>query len=137
MQILQADLIGYLTNKGKNMPTFDLLAFARILLKYTLILAMVAYIAGLSSMLGDAIMSLWAIISSSVDALGETFNGSGSGSSLSCAFYLMHELGIDLALKSFFVSFIGLLTLWGGLVSHFVIIRVTIVFKNLLLESAK
>jgi len=122
------------------MPIFDLTAIARALVKYGFIIGIIAYIAGLSNMLGDAVLSLWDIVSHSIDALNGVMTSStstGGSKVLSCMYYFISELGIDIVLTSFSVSAIGLLVSWASIIVHLLLIRIVFVAKNYLLEGAK
>ena len=121
------------------MPVFDFIAVGRIVVRYALIIGLVMYVLSMVNMLGDAILSLWSVISSSVDSLGNNLNhsSSGGGKAMSCMYYLAHELGIDTALSSFFISAMGLLILWATLIIHTLMIRMTFVLKNLLVDGSK
>lgn len=118
------------------MPVWDLVATLKIALRYALILGFFLFLAGFANLLGDAILSLWALINNGVDAL-EGYFSSGGDAQTSCFFYYLHYLGIDTALTSFVVSAVGLGTLWASVVISILTFRVGIFGKNLLLEGTK
>ena len=118
------------------MPNWDLVATLKFVARYAIILGMFLFIAGFASVLGNAILSLWALVNNGVDDFQRLFNGSGTGSS-SCFFYYFHELGLDVAVTSFFVGFVGLGTAWSGAVVSILGYRTAIYGKTLLLESLK
>lgn len=117
------------------MPVLDLVALGKAVAKYAFFLGFIAFIAGLASLLGDMILSLWTIVSTSVDAAGNALNGSGGSGSLSCFYYFLHGLGVDTSLGSFIVSASGLLLIWAGAVLQIIIYQVGIFGKNLLVQA--
>lgn len=118
------------------MPVWDLVATLKVALRYALILGFFLFLAGFASLLGDAITSLWNLINTGVNDFQSLFTSS-SGESVSCFYHYVHLLGIDTAVTSFFVSVVGLGTIWGSVVMSILSFRVGIFGKNLLLEGAK
>jgi len=120
------------------MPVFDLVAFGKTIARYAFILGIIAFMIGLSSLLGDMIISLWHFVSSSVDKFDSYIStGGGGNSSMSCFYYALHALGVDVSLGSFFVSFITLIVAWSGMVVQLLIFLVAFRAKNLLLEMVR
>ena len=118
------------------MPVWDIIGFTRGVIKYGFFFALFIYIAGLSSLIGDIVISTWTMISSSVDAMGNALNGKKGKGAMSCIFYFAHEVGIDTALTSFFASLVGLGVFWASTVAHLLLLKFIMFQKELLTRSA-
>lgn len=117
------------------MPVFDFFAVARILIRITFILGLIAFVLGLTNVLGDAILLLWGVVSDGVDSLNGSLNNFGAGGGFgSCLAYYISVLGIDVAVSSFLLSLSGLAMTWASLVVTILTARVGLSAKNTLLR---
>ncbi len=120
------------------MPVFDLVAVAKFAIRAAVILGFLAFVVSTTYTVYSMITTLWNIFGSASSQLDSLLSsGGGSGSVVSCVYYMMDALGINVVLTSFFVSLFGVLLTYGGFVAHIVMLRFGLYTRKLLLEAIR
>jgi hypothetical protein len=120
------------------MPVFDLVGFAKSFAKFLLYVGLFIYIATVAGTIISILNSFAGMINTGIDSIDDLFDTVGGGnSSLSCMYYMISALGIDVVLTSFFSSAIGLLMAWGGAILGLVTIKSTIYLKNMAIKAIR
>ena len=119
------------------MPVFDFIAFGKAIIRGGIIIGLVIFVASFANTLGNVIISLWSIVNNGVNHFNSLMSQGSSSGSLSCFFYYIHALGIDVALTSLITGVIGVSTAWASTIVLIMSYQVTIYTKNLLMDATK
>ena len=118
------------------MPVWDLVASARALVRYAIVVAVILYITGSVVLVINIVTSTWQLFATSIYDFNIALNQGGGGSVMSCVYFFAHGLGVDIIIRAFFASAMGLAIFWASAIANIMIIQFTLSIKNVLLKGA-
>lgn len=119
------------------MPILDLVAVAKFAIRAMVLVGFLTFVVSTTYTVYSMADKLWGIFNSTSSQLDSFLSSGGSGSALSCVYYMIDALGINVVVTSFFVSLFGVLMVYGGFVAHIVMFRFGLYTRKILLEGLK